>query len=209
MNQELRTYIEKEILPRYHAFDKAHDISHAETVIRESLELARIYGADPEMAYTVAAYHDTGLCQDRETHHLISGEILQSDPRLRQWFTEEQIAITKEAVEDHRASSDHAPRSLYGKIVAEADRIIDPEITLRRTVQYGIKKHPDASAEWQYQRFREHLTKKYAEGGYMKLWLEGTANSEKLNKLRTLLRDETASQKTFYRMRREETETEK
>jgi len=159
MNQELRTYIEKEILPRYHAFDKAHDISHAETVIRESLELARIYGADPEMAYTVAAYHDTGLCQDRETHHLISGEILQSDPRLRQWFTEEQIAIMKEAVEDHRASSDHAPRSLYGKIVAEADRIIDPEITLRRTVQYGIKKHPDTSAEWQYQRFREHLTK--------------------------------------------------
>ncbi len=209
MNQELRTYIEKEILPRYHAFDKAHDISHAETVIRESLELARIYGADPEMAYTVAAYHDTGLCQDRETHHLISGEILQSDPRLRQWFTEEQIAIMKEAVEDHRASSDHAPRSLYGKIVAEADRIIDPEITLRRTVQYGIKKHPDASAEWQYQRFREHLTKKYAEGGYMKLWLEGTANSEKLNELRTLLRDETALQKTFYRMRREETETEK
>ncbi len=209
MNQELRTYIEKEILPRYHAFDKAHDISHAETVIRESLELARIYGADPEMAYTVAAYHDTGLCQDRETHHLISGEILQSDPRLRQWFTEEQIAIMKEAVEDHRASSDHAPRSLYGKIVAEADRIIDPEITLRRTVQYGIKKHPDTSAEWQYQRFREHLTKKYAEGGYMKLWLEGTANSEKLNELRTLLRDETALQETFYRMRREETETEK
>ncbi len=206
MNQELRTYIEKEILPRYHAFDKAHDISHAETVIRESLELARIYGADPEMAYTVAAYHDTGLCQDRETHHLISGEILQSDPRLRQWFTEEQIAIMKEAVEDHRASSDHAPRSLYGKIVAEADRIIDPEITLRRTVQYGIKKHPDTSAEWQYQRFREHLTKKYAEGGYMKLWLEGTANSEKLNELRTLLRDETALQETFYRMRREETE---
>jgi len=40
----------------------------------------------------------------------------------------------------------------------------------------------------------------------MKLWLEGTANSEKLNELRTLLRDETALQETFYRMRREETE---
>ena len=51
----------------------------------------------------------------------------------------------KEAVvEDHRASTDHEPRSIYGKIVAEADRIIDPDITLRRTVQYGLKQNPAA-----------------------------------------------------------------
>ncbi|MCD8081857.1 MAG: HD domain-containing protein [Bacteroides sp.] len=206
IDPDLQHYIENEILPLYQHFDKAHTISHAETVISESLKLAAIYHADPNMAYTIAAYHDTGLCKDRETHHLISGEILQSDIRLRQWFTEEQILIMKEAVEDHRASSDHEPRSLYGKIVAEADRIIDPEITLRRTVQYGIRKHPDTSAEWQYQRFREHLTKKYAESGYLKLWLEGTKNSENLKKLREILRDETVLKETFYRMHREETE---
>ncbi len=50
----------------------------------------------------------------------------------------------REAVEDHRASTDHEPRSLYGKIVAEADRIIDPDTTLRRTVQYGLKQNPAA-----------------------------------------------------------------
>jgi uncharacterized protein len=38
----------------------------------------------------------------------------------------------KEAVEDHRASSSRQPRSIYGKIVAEADRDIDThEIFLR------------------------------------------------------------------------------
>ncbi len=209
MDLKLKTYIEDEIIPRYQHFDKAHNVNHAETVIRESLTLAEMYGADPDMAYTIAAYHDTGLCKDRETHHLVSGEILQADARLRQWFSEEQIGIMKEAVEDHRASTDHEPRSLYGKIVAEADRIIDPEITLRRTVQYGIRKHPDTSIEWQYKRFCEHLTEKYAEGGYMKLWLEGTTNSEKLKQLRTLMKDETALQDTFHRIYREETGTEK
>lgn len=45
----------------------------------------------------------------------------------------------REAVEDHRASSDHEPRSIYGKIVAEADRIIDTDTTLRRTVRTETK----------------------------------------------------------------------
>lgn len=63
----------------------------------------------------------------------------------------------REAVEDHRASSDHEPRSIYGKIVAEADRIIDTDITLRRTVQYGLKQNPVADEVWHYQRFHKHL----------------------------------------------------
>ena len=53
----------------------------------------------------------------------------------------------KEAVEDHRASNKHVPRSIYGKIVAEADRIIDPDITLRRTVQYGLSNYPELDKE--------------------------------------------------------------
>ena len=51
--------------------------------------------------------------------------------------TDEQLLQMKEAIEDHRASNKQAPRTIYGMIVAEADRIIDPEVTLRRTVQYG------------------------------------------------------------------------
>ena len=133
--QSLISYIETEIIPRYKSFDKAHNLSHVQAVIEESLILAGQHAnADKRLVYTIAAYHDTGLCRDRATHHLVSGEILMADTTLRQWFSPKELLLMKEAVEDHRASADHEPRSIYGKIVAEADRIIDPDITLRRTV---------------------------------------------------------------------------
>ena len=87
----LTHYIETEIIPRYEHFDKAHSLSHVRTVIEESLALAKEYDVNESMAYTIAAYHDTGLCRDRATHHLVSGEILKQDTTLRQWFNEEEI----------------------------------------------------------------------------------------------------------------------
>lgn len=99
----LITYIETAIIPRYKEFDKAHNLSHVRTVIEESLALARQYPeADERLAYVIAAYHDTGLCRDRATHHLVSGEILMADSTLRQWFSDTEILLMKEAVEDHR-----------------------------------------------------------------------------------------------------------
>ena len=105
-----------------------------------------LFRSDERLAYVIAAYHDTGLCRDRATHHLVSGEILMADSTLRQWFSDTEILLMKEAVEDHRASTDHEPRSIYGKIVAEADRIIDPDITLRRTVSKERKAGRDNPA---------------------------------------------------------------
>ncbi|MDE6171977.1 MAG: HD domain-containing protein, partial [Bacteroides sp.] len=183
-------YIETEIIPRYELFDKAHNLSHVRTVIEESLSLATKYNVNESMAYTIAAYHDTGLCRDRATHHLISGTILKQDETLRQWFSEEEIDTMKEAVEDHRASADHEPRSIYGKIVAEADRVIDPVVTLRRTVQYGLKQKPEAGEEWHYQRFHQHLMEKYAPGGYLKLWFPESENAKRLKELQKIIADE-------------------
>ena len=95
----LTHYIETEIIPRYEKFDKAHNLSHVQAVIEESLSLAKQYDVNESMAYTIAAYHDTGLCHDRATHHLISGEILKQDVTLRQWFNEIEIETMKEAVD--------------------------------------------------------------------------------------------------------------
>ena len=92
----LTHYIETEIIPRYEHFDKAHSLSHVRTVIEESLALAKEYDVNESMAYTIAAYHDTGLCRDRATHHLVSGEILKQDTTLRQWFNEEEIETMRE-----------------------------------------------------------------------------------------------------------------
>jgi len=200
----LTHYIETEIIPRYEAFDKAHNLSHVQTVIEESLSLARLYNVDESMAYTIAAYHDTGLCRDRATHHLVSGEIIRHDQALRQWFSEEEIEIMKEAVEDHRASTDHEPRSIYGKIVAEADRVIDPVVTLRRTVQYGLKQQPEAEETWHYQRFRQHLMDKYAPGGYLKLWFPESKNAERLKELQAIIADENQLKQTFHQLFTEE-----
>ncbi len=171
--QALILYIETEIIPRYEQFDKAHNLSHVQAVIEESLALAKLYPeADERLAYTIAAYHDTGLCRDRATHHLVSGEIIAADSNLLQWFGKEEIEIMREAVEDHRASTDHEPRSIYGKNRGRSrpyhrsGHHVAPSRTIRTE-----KQNPAADEAWHYQRFHKHLMEKYAPGGYLKLWL--------------------------------------
>ena len=186
----LEEYIEQTILPEYDTFDGGHRRDHAEMVINESLKLARAYGADERMAYTIAAYHDLGLRYDRETHHIHSGKILLADQALRQWFTEEQLLVMRDAVEDHRASAKNPPRTIYGAIVAEADRQIDPMVVVHRTMAYSLKLLPDADFDTLYQRSRDHLLEKYAEGGYLRLWLNSERNVQGLNNLRAIIRDE-------------------
>ena len=193
----LQAYIESAILPRYKDFDPAHRIDHALQVIAESLKLSKHYDVDERMVYTIAAYHDIGLCEGRERHHLVSGRMLRGDKRLHEWFTDEEIETMAQAVEDHRASLDHAPRSIYGRIVAEADRLIDPMTVLLRTVQYGLSHYPELDKEEHYQRYCEHLQEKYAEGGYLKLWIPESDNAAQLTELRALMADEIRKRKVF------------
>lgn len=202
--KEIQKYIEQEILPRYADFDRAHSIDHARTVIAESLSLAKHYDVDERMLYVAAAYHDLGLCEGRELHHIVSGQIIRADKRLTQWFSKEQIEVIACAAEDHRASSKHEPRSIYGRIVAEADRVIDPEVTLRRTVQYGLNNYPQLDIEGQYVRFCDHLQEKYAEGGYLRLWIPESKNGARLAELRQMIADKKQLRQTFERLFAEE-----
>ena len=172
---ELQRYVQERIIPQYAGFDKAHQIDHVEKVIEESLKLALHYEVDSAMVYTIAAYHDLGLCEGREFHHIVSGKILLADETLHRWFTDEQMLQMKEAIEDHRASNRDAPRSIYGKIVAEAD---------------GLSHYPEMDKEQQYERFRKHLADKYAEGGYLKLWIPQSDNAGRLAELRQLMENE-------------------
>ena len=147
VNPAIIAYIEQEILPRYDHFDAAHQRNHADEVIERSLALAEHYEVNNDMVYAIAAYHDTGLCEGRDTHHLVSGRIIREDTKLREWFDETQIETMAQAAEDHRASSGHEPRSIYGKIVAEADRLISPEKVIRRTIQFTQDHFPDYDKE--------------------------------------------------------------
>lgn len=202
---DLMEFIEKNILPRYNHFDKAHNLTHAIRVIKRSLQLAAKIGANIDMVYVIAAYHDLGLEGPRAIHHMTSGKILTADARLKKWFSTEQIKIMKEAVEDHRASNSHAPRSIYGKIVAEADRDLEPQIVFRRTVEYGLDHYPQKSKEEHWQRFVEHMTNKYSNSGYIKLWIAGSSNEKSLKEIRNIIVDKAQLRKQFDVIYQEET----
>ena len=200
VNPALKAYVEAEILPRYTHFDKAHQLDHIETVIRQSAALYDMLSAqgialDPDMVYTIAAYHDLGIVNGRENHHTDSGKILMADPELKKYFTEEQLLTMKEAVEDHRASSKNEPRSLYGRIVAEADRQIDPRTIVVRTLQYGLEHYPELDKAGHFARAEAHLHEKYGEGGYLRLWFPESENARKLAELRRLIADRPALHK--------------
>lgn len=189
LREEIKAYIESEILPRYDGFDAAHRRDHADMVISRSVELAERLGARVDMAYVIAAYHDTGLAVGRDVHHTESKRILLEDNRLREWFSAEDIATMADAVEDHRASSKQPPRTLYGRIVAEADRLIEPRTILRRTVQFTLTHHPELDREEGYERLVEHMREKYDYGGYLRLWIEESDNAQRLEELRRIIAD--------------------
>jgi uncharacterized protein len=196
----LISHVEGEIIPRYDHFDKAHRRDHVETVIAQGLQLSSHYEVDPNTIYTAAAYHDTGLIEGRETHHIASGRIVREDSRLRQWFSEEEIETIAQAAEDHRASNRQGPRTIYGRILAEADRVIDPHKIIRRTIQFGLSNYTELETEGHWERTVEHLQEKYAEGGYLRLWIPESPNAARLEELRAIIRDRAQLRNIFDRI---------
>lgn len=189
----LRAYIEENILPLYEGFDPAHGPGHARQVMADSLallpaarELAGV--VDANIVYTVAAYHDIGLQAGREGHGTASKELLLADRELDRWFTNEQIALMGDAVEDHRASRKEAPRSIYGRIVSEADRELDPERVVKRCMEYGRAHCPELNDEEQIDRAVAHMERKHGENGYLRLWLPCEKNQRGLCTLRAWLK---------------------
>lgn len=194
---EIMEFVERQILPRYNAFGESHGLRHVTRVIKNSLRLADVTGADIDMVYVIAAYHDLGMEGPRAIHHLTSGKILMADARLKRWFNADQLKVMKEAVEDHRASSSRQPRSIYGKIVAEADRDIDVHEIFLRAIQYGKENDPDKTVEEHWERFAQHMDEKYSNNGYIKLWIPNSPNEKALKELRNIIEDKKLLRKAF------------
>lgn len=190
---DLKAYVETDILPRHEHYDAAHRPDHIRRVIARSMALQ-----PSPITYAAAAMHDIGICEGREVHHLASGRIIRADQNLRRWFSEEEIELIAQAAEDHRASATTPPRSSLGMIVAEADRDIEPETIVRRTVEYGLGHYPELDREGHWQRTLDHLHEKYAEGGYIKLWMgDASPNAAPLADLRALIHDEPRLRRLF------------
>lgn len=212
IREDIVRYVFDEIVSRYAGFDPAHRENHALTVIEQAMNLldgrtAWMEGQstetaeswseeiDREILFTAAACHDLGLVNGRENHHTDSGIIIRNDSRLKEWFTQEQIELIAQAAEDHRASGKSAPRSIYGKIVAEADRVIDGETIILRTVQFGFTHYPDLGREGHIERAVAHLKEKYGRGGYLKLWIPWSDNAARLSDLQDTIADDDAIRK--------------
>ena len=194
---EIMEFVERQILPRYTAFGESHGLRHVNRVIKNSLQLADVTGADIDMVYVIAAYHDLGMEGPRAIHHLTSGKILMADARLKKWFNADQLKVMKEAVEDHRASSSRQPRTIYGKIVAEADRDIDAHEIFLRAILYGKENYPGKTTEEHWERFAQHMDEKYSNNGYIKLWIPNSPNEKALKELRNIIEDKKLLRKAF------------
>ena len=189
VNSELKKYIEENIFPEYSKNEPAHALGHIQYVIDRSFELVAQNDLDVnlDMVYTIAAYHDIGHHIDSKNHEIISADIMSKDENLKQFFTDEELIVIKDAIEDHRASSKEDPRSIYGKIVSSADRNNTVEACLRRTYTYGKKLDPNATDEELFLRAYDVLTKKFGEGGYAKFYFKDRVYEEFLKELRELL----------------------
>ncbi len=209
IREDIIRYVFDEIVSRYAGFDPAHRENHALTVIEQAMHLLDSRAAwlegqpaetacqwseeiDREILFVAAACHDLGLVNGRENHHTDSGIIIRSDDRLKEWFTLPQIEIIAQAAEDHRASGKSVPRSIYGKIVAEADRVIEGETIILRTVQFGFTHYPDLGREGHIERAVAHLKEKYGRGGYLKLWIPWSDNAARLSALQDTIADDEA-----------------
>ncbi len=202
VNPDLREYIATNIIPRYGKFDQGHAVSHVTKVMERALCLACRYDVKPDMVYTAAAYHDLGIAEDRKTHNIISARMIREDSALSQWFSPEQIDIIADAAEDHRASLGYEPRTIYGKITAEADRLIFPDMVVERCIQYGRAKHPELDKEAQWERVAAHLEEKYGRNGYLRVWLPESSNAVMLDKLRDIIDDKRALREMFDKLYR-------
>lgn len=195
VNPSLEKYLFEEIVPRYSFFDPAHREDHARTVISKAMELLdrmpdNGIPVDRAMLMAAAACHDLGLLNGRDNHHLDSGKIIRADERLKEWFDDGQIETIAQAAEDHRASGKSAPRSIYGMLVAEADRVIDGDTIIRRTIQFGQKHYPGLDREGHVERAIAHLREKYGRGGYLKLWTPWSDNAARLAALQDIIADD-------------------
>ncbi len=188
INNDLKKYIEENIFPEYSKNEPAHNIDHIKYVINRSFKFAdSIPNINYDMVYVIAAYHDIGHHIDSKRHEIISGEIMTKDENLKKFFSEEELKVMKEAIEDHRASSDHEPRSVYGKIVSTADRNNTIEDCLKRSYTYGKKLEPDFTDEELFERAYKHLNIKFGENGYAKFFFKDEEYENFLKEIRKLL----------------------
>ena len=187
---ELKNYIQNNIFPEYSKNDSGHNLEHIRYVIDRCMRFSEQFdNIDPDMLYTIAAFHDIGHHIDKKNHEKLSAQIFYENEDMKQFFTDEQRIIIKEGIEDHRASSGNVPRSDYGKIISSADRSTDVNEFLKRTHAYTMKHQPNLSFDEIVQRAYNHTKDKYGNSGYAKNYVVDEEYINFKNQINKLIND--------------------
>ena len=187
IDKKLERFVEQNIFSQYKLNDKAHQIDHIKYVIKRCFKFSKNMNVDDNMLYVIAAYHDIGHHIDYKNHEKVSAEILYTDKNLREFFSEKDLRIMKEAIEDHRASLTKDPRNIYGKILSSADRNIDVDDSLKRIYIYSKTHFDKLNEEETIEECYNHTLKKFGENGYANFFVEDIDYNNYLMELRYLL----------------------
>ena len=195
VRKELLEFINQKIKPAYKSFDKAHGLSHFRFVTNNCIEYARELiskniEVNLEIAYVVGAMHDIGIINGREGHAKSSGQIVRNSTELKNFFNEETIELIAQAVEDHSSHLNYEPRSIYGKLVADADRNNSLYLVFSRPIKFGIKHEPFRTRESHINRVFEFVQDKFGRNGYVKYWLDIPQTRKEQQQIWTLLDNE-------------------
>lgn len=193
IDEELKKYIEENILPMYDDNIGGHGIDHINSVIGRSFELVSEFYLDVDlnMVYVIAAFHDIGYKTDPDKHEEISSNLFRNNKDMRKFFDETQINIIAEAIIDHRASLEYEARSIYGKIISSADREISVDNMLERSILFQSDKHKDEDPtimqiiDYSYKK----LVSKYGKDGYAKMYYPDKKYQDYLDRMQEILED--------------------
>ena len=194
INKKLKKYIDNKIMIKYKDNNYGgHGWEHIQDVINRSFELIEKFNLEvnPDLVYTIAAYHDIGYKQDPDNHEQVSSEIFMQDEMMKEFFNDEERTIIAEAIVDHRASLEYEARSIYGKIVSSADRAIDVDIMLKRSIAFQAEKHKseNPTIEQVIEYSFKKLSSKYGNGGYAKMYFPDDKYKDYLEKMNKLFTD--------------------
>ena len=194
INKKLKKYIDNKIMIKYKDNNYGgHGWEHIQDVIKRSFELIKKFDLEvnPDLVYTIAAYHDIGYRQDPDNHEQVSSEIFMQDEMMKEFFNDEERTIIAEAIVDHRASLEYEARSIYGKIVSSADRAIDVDIMLKRSIAFQAEKHKseNPTIEQVIEYSFKKLSSKYGNGGYAKMYFPDDKYKNYLEKMNKLFTD--------------------
>ena len=194
INNDLKIYIETEILSEYKLNDKGHDLLHVNNVLNRAFEIAEKYEVDDNMLYTVVCFHDIACHINREKHEVLSAERLYEDKKLKEFFNDEQIEIMRDAVTDHRSSLEYIPRSIYGKILSSADRKVDIDNYMYSSMGFQKNKEPNSTDDELIEHSYNHAIKKFGKNGYAvkKFYVEDDKYEKFLKELQDLIDDKQA-----------------